>query len=67
MLTKEMSTKVVNFMIPGQNPLLWDMVQTNYMYSNDDQGRIYQVWKLYDLQGRLMEMKTKEGSSKFVN
>ena len=34
------------------SPLLPGIDQTNYVYSDDDQGRVYQNCKLYDPRGR---------------
>ena len=70
MMSKEGSTKIVNFMTPGQGfcarawpyksysenallleniflPTLPGMVQTNKIFSNDDQGRFYQIRKFH--------------------
>ena len=75
MMTKEGSTKIVNFMTPGAgvlvlgcghishivkmhyffknlSSLLPVIDQTNYVYSIDDQGRVYQNCKFHDPLGR---------------
>ena len=75
MMTKEGSTKIVNFMTPGAgvlvlgrghishivkmhyffknlSSLLQVIDQTNYVYSIDDQGRVYQNCKFHDPRGR---------------
>ena len=63
MITKEESTKILNFMTPGTGPyklycenaiflFLWGMEQTNLVYSNDDQWRVYLNCKFHDSRGR---------------
>ena len=75
MMTKEGSTKIVNFMTPRagvlvlgrghishivkmhnfflkSSSLLPGIDQRNYVCSNNDQGRVYQICKLPDSQGR---------------
>ena len=71
MITKEQSTKIVNFMTPGVGTLVLGhghivkikyfffssslhlgMDQTNSVYSNNEQGRVYQNCKFHDPRGR---------------
>ena len=86
MMTKEGSTKIVNFMTPGtgilllghghishilkmhyffKNPfaLLPGFDQTNYVYSNDDQGKVYQNCKFHDPRVRGSDARTWSGNS----
>ena len=71
LINKEGSTKIVTFMTPGAGVLLLGcghlshivkmyyffknllpvIDQTNYVYSIDDQGRVYQNYKFHDPRG----------------
>ena len=53
MMTKEGPTQIINLMTPragvlAKKKILPGIDQTNYVYSNDDQGRVYQNCKFHD-------------------
>ena len=54
MINKKESTKIVNVMTPSAGVLMLDrgIDQTNQIYSNDDQGRVYLNCKFHDPRGR---------------